>query len=204
MTEMIRTRTLAPTGLERYGVMAFTDLPVALTLAIGRAAVTDVKRPPAANLVACARRAIAGMRVIPPSGGSRSRQYRVEDKERGGEGRDQNEMHLAHRSDPCECSLPRGLPLVEISRSDLQKQPFLLAHACWHLPLVTTRSHFCSQYFTHAALDLNWGWDKAGPAMPAKPIAITDAATAARTSCILLVELFPSHQANRGYACSQP
>ena len=73
------------------------DLPVALTPAIGRAAVADVKRPPAANLVACAGRAIAGMRVIPPSGGSRRRECRVEDKERGGEGRDQNEMHFAHR-----------------------------------------------------------------------------------------------------------
>jgi hypothetical protein len=106
MTEMIQTRTLAPKGLERYGGMVFTDLPVALTLAIGRAAVADVKRPPAANLVACAGRAIAGMRVIPPPGGSRRRECRVEDKERGGDGRDQNEMHFAHRSDPCECSLP--------------------------------------------------------------------------------------------------
>src|ERR1700676_695697 len=98
MTEMIQTRTLAPKGLERYGGMVFTDLPVALTLAIGRAAVADVKRPPAANLVARAGRTIAGMRVIPPSGGSRRRECRVEDKERGGDGRDQNEMEFVHRT----------------------------------------------------------------------------------------------------------
>jgi hypothetical protein len=46
------------------------------------------------------------MRIIPPSGRSRRRECRVEEKERGGEGRDQNEMHFAHRSDPCKCSLP--------------------------------------------------------------------------------------------------
>jgi hypothetical protein len=46
------------------------------------------------------------MRVIPPSGGSRRRERRVEDKERADEGRDQNEMHFAHQSVPWECFLP--------------------------------------------------------------------------------------------------
>src|SRR5580704_8030169 len=85
--------TRAPTALakRRYGL---PDLPVALTLAIGRAAVADVKRPPAADLVACAGRAIAGMRVVPPPGESRRRHGRVEDEERGGDGRNQNEIEF--------------------------------------------------------------------------------------------------------------
>jgi hypothetical protein len=45
------------------------------------------------------------MRVIPPSGGSWRRKCRVEHKQRGGEGRDKNEMHFTHRSDPWKFSL---------------------------------------------------------------------------------------------------
>jgi len=56
---------------------------------------------------------------------------------------------------------------------------------------VTTRSHFCSQYFTHAALDMNWGWDKEGSAMPAKPTAKTAATTAPPTEMLFAHRIAP-------------
>jgi hypothetical protein len=77
-----------------------TGLAGALAPAIGRAAVADVERPPTADLVARAGRAIAGIRIIPPPGESRRRGYRVEEKERGNDGRNRNEVEFVHRTAP--------------------------------------------------------------------------------------------------------
>src|SRR5580693_7600775 len=89
--------TRAPTGRakRRYGLSGLR-----LPLAIGRTAVADIERPPAADLVACAGRAIAGMRVIPPPGESRRRHCCVEDEERGGDGGNQNEIQSDHSGAP--------------------------------------------------------------------------------------------------------
>src|ERR1700730_9257874 len=65
-----------------------------------RKAVADVERPPTAQPGACSGRTIAGMRVIPPPGGSRRRECSVEEKERGNDGRDQDEMQFVHRTAP--------------------------------------------------------------------------------------------------------
>src|SRR5580692_10493170 len=86
----------------------FDGAPVALPLAIGRTAVADIERPPAADLVACAGRTIAGMRVIPPPGESRRRRGRVEDEERGGDGRNQNEIQSDHSGAPFYAAPPHS------------------------------------------------------------------------------------------------
>src|SRR3984893_13239924 len=63
-----------------------------------RMAVADVERPPTAQPGACTGIAIAGMRIIPPSGRRRRRECRVEDEKCGNDGREQDEMQFVHRT----------------------------------------------------------------------------------------------------------
>src|SRR5580704_2074053 len=83
-TGLSAERPCAPNGWS-YGPAATFAALTRLRTIRTRQAVAEVERPPAAQPGACSGRAIAGMRVIPPSGRRRRRECRVEDEKCGGD-----------------------------------------------------------------------------------------------------------------------